>query len=126
MQGQTYSYLPSWTASTSFHPLTNYQAYSEYKHVLTNILRSLFVARTPTVEARITDCRSNVENAPVGGQSPAGRPRPLAVCGTRFWGAPRRLPAGRVADVGRRRAQTPPSRPFALCRHIGGWTQALN
>jgi len=23
-------------------------------------------------------------------------------------------------------AQTPPSRPFALCRHIAGWTQACN
>ena len=27
------------------------QAYSEYKHVLANILHSLFVARTPPVEA---------------------------------------------------------------------------
>jgi len=24
------------------------------------------------------------------------------------------------------RAQTPPSQPFALCRHIAGWTQACN
>ena len=40
------------------------QAQSEYKHVLANILCSLFVARTPPVEARIPDCRSNVENAP--------------------------------------------------------------
>jgi len=24
------------------------------------------------------------------------------------------------------RAQTPPSRPFALCRYIAGWTQACN
>jgi len=48
------------------------QAYSEYKHVLANILRSLFVARTPPVEARSPDCRSNVENAPRRGRSPAG------------------------------------------------------
>jgi len=27
---------------------------------------------------------------------------------------------------GQQRAQTPPSRPFALCRHIAGWTQACN
>jgi len=40
------------------------QASSEYKHVLANILHSLFVARTPPVEPRIPDCRSNVENAP--------------------------------------------------------------
>jgi len=33
-------------------------------HVLASILRSLFVARTPQVEARSPDCRSNVENAP--------------------------------------------------------------
>ena len=55
------------------------QAQSEYKHVLANILRSVFVARTPPVEARSPDCRSNVENAPVRGRSPAGgarRPRP--------------------------------------------------
>jgi len=38
----------------------NNQAYSEYKHALGNILRSLFVARTPAVEARSPDCRSNV------------------------------------------------------------------
>ena len=40
------------------------QAYSEYKHVLANILRSLFVARTPSEEARSPGRRSNVENAP--------------------------------------------------------------
>jgi len=40
-------------------------------HVLANILRSLFVARTPTVEAHSPDCRSNVENAPVDGRSAA-------------------------------------------------------
>jgi len=46
-----------------------------------NILRSLFVARTPPVEDRSADCRSNVENAPLGGQS-AGRARfPYAVRG---------------------------------------------
>ena len=27
---------------------------------------------------------------------------------------------------GQQLAQTPPSRPFALCRHIAGWTQACN
>ena len=31
---------------------------------------------------------------PVGGQSPAGRPRPLPVYGARFWGRPP-SPAGR-------------------------------
>ena len=48
-------------------------------------------------KARSPDYRSNVENA--------RRWRPVA---------------------GRRRAQTSPSRPFALCRHIAGWTQACN
>jgi len=28
--------------------------------------------------------------------------------------------------AGQQRAQTPPRRPFALCRHIAGWTQACN
>jgi len=45
-------------------PLFVNQAYSEYKHVLANILRSLFVARTPSEEARSPGRRSNVENAP--------------------------------------------------------------
>ena len=27
---------------------------------------------------------------------------------------------------GQQRAQTPPSQPFALCRHIVGWTQACH
>ena len=40
------------------------QAQSKYKHVLANILRSLFVARMAPVDARSPDCRSNVENAP--------------------------------------------------------------
>ena len=65
----------------------------EYKHVLANILRSLFVARTPPVEARSPDCRSNVENDPVGGgpAAPASRMRRAVL------GAPpvdRRSPAG--------------------------------
>ena len=55
------------------------QAYSEYKHVLANILRWLFVARTPSEEARSPCRRSSVENAPVTRQSAASsarRPRP--------------------------------------------------
>jgi len=91
-----YSRELSITSRTTLNAGMN-QAYSEYKHVLANILRSLFVARTLPLEARSPDCRSNVENAPVGGRSPAGRPRPLPVCGVRFWGRPpvaRRSPAG--------------------------------
>ena len=58
-------------------------------------------------KARIPDCRSNVENAPVGAQSPTGRPRPIAVCGARFWGRPpRRPPVAASLEVG-----------FALCCH---------
>ena len=87
-------------------------------------------------KARIPDCRSNFENAPVGGQSPAGRPRPLAVCGARFWGRPqvarrsladdeRRLPAMR-ADPAQPAVRTMSSYRgmdaslelgFALCCH---------
>jgi len=33
---------------------------------------------------------------------------------------------GTARQAHRRCAQTPPSRPFALCRHIAGWTQACN
>ena len=57
----------------------NNYAYSEYNHVLANILRSRYVARTPPVKARSPGRRNNVENAPVDGQSPAScarRPRP--------------------------------------------------
>ena len=38
-----------------------------------------------------------------------------------FENAPRHPPV-----TGQQHAQTPPSRPFALCRHIAGWTQACN
>jgi len=55
-----------------------------YKHVLANILRSLFVARTSSEEARIPGRRSNVENTPVDGQSPASQPRPLPIYGAQF------------------------------------------
>jgi len=76
------------------------------------------------VEARSPDCRSNVENAPVGGgpAAPASRMR-RAVLG-RY--AARGLGVAPPLPGGRQRAQTPPSRPFALCRHIAGWTQACN
>ena len=57
---------------------------SEYKHILANILRPLFVARTPSEEARSPCRRSNVENAPVDGQSPASQPRPLSIYGAQF------------------------------------------
>jgi len=64
---------------------------------------------------------SNVENAPVDGQSPASQPRPLPIYGTQFWERPHH-----PSVTGQQCAQTPPSRPFALCRHIAGWTQACN
>jgi len=61
------------------NPDFNY-AYSEYKHVLANILRSRYVARTPPVEARSPGRHSNVENAPrhppVTGQQRAARTHP--------------------------------------------------
>ena len=73
---------------------------------------------------------------PVGGQSLAGRPRPLDICGTRFWGRPsvarrsladdeRRLPATR-ADPAQPAVRTMSSYRgmdaslelgFALCCH---------
>jgi len=46
---------------------------------LANILRLLFVARTPPVEARSPDCCSNVENAPppsTASQQPAAHADP--------------------------------------------------
>ena len=51
------------TITAQCTPFIN-QAYSEYKHVLANILRSRYVARTPPLETRRPGCRSNVENAP--------------------------------------------------------------
>jgi len=55
-----------------------YKLGSEYKHVLANILRSHYVARTPPLEARSSGRRSNVENAPrhppVTGQQRAHTP----------------------------------------------------
>jgi len=85
---------------------------SEHRHVLANILRSRYVARTPPVEARSPGRSSNVENAPVDGQSPASQPR-------NFENAP--VIRQSAASSARR-----PRRAFALCRHIAGWTQACN
>ena len=51
------------TTSSSVQRLRNAtvnQAQSEYKHALANILRSLFVARTPSEEAHSPGRRSNV------------------------------------------------------------------
>ena len=55
---------------------------------------------------------------PVDGQSPASQPRPLPIYGAQFLEHPRHLPVS-----GQQCSQTLPSRPFALCRHIAGWTQ---
>ena len=66
----------------------NNQAYSEYKHVLANILRSRYVARTPPLEARSPGRRSNVENASVTRRS-----------------------------LNQQRAHTPRKLGFALCCH---------
>jgi len=57
------------------HNHNSNQAYSEYKHVLANILRLLFVARMPSEEACSPDCSSNVENAPITRQSAASSAR---------------------------------------------------
>ena len=70
---------------------------SEHRHVLANILRSRYVARTPPVEARSPGRSSNVENAPVDGQSPASQPR-------NFENAGHHPPVS-----SQQRAQTPPS-----------------
>ena len=53
-------------------------------HVLANILRSRYVARTPPLEARNPGGHSNVENAPVDGQLPARQTRPLPIYGVQF------------------------------------------
>jgi len=99
------------------------QAYSEYKHVLANILHSRYVARMTPVEARSPGHRSNVENAPrrrpVTGQpaTPTSHIRRTSL---------RTPPPCHPPVTGQPRVQTPPSQPFALCRHIAGWTQACN
>jgi len=91
------------------------QAQSEYKHVLTNILRSRDVARTPPLEARSPRRRSNVENAPIDGQLLASQPRTLPIYGAQFLERPspvtRQSPASSACT---------PRRAFALCRHITG------
>jgi len=73
--------------------------------------------RKPSVQATAVMLRT----PPVEGQSPASQPRPLSVYGAQFWERPRHPPVS-----SQQRAQTPPGRPFALCRHIAGWTQACN
>jgi len=73
------------------------------------------------LESRSLGRTSNVENAPVDGQLPASLPRPFPIYGAQFWERPHHPPVS-----GQQRAQTPPSRLFALCRHIAGWTQACN
>ena len=80
-------------ASTSMYSRTQnvseYMLVSEYKHVLANILRSRYVARTPPVEACSPGRRSNVENAP--------RRRPVtgqpATPTSHIWRALLRMPA---------------------------------
>jgi len=67
-----------WFSRSNFENKFN-QAYSEYKHVLANILRSRYVARTPPLEARGPGRRSNVENASVTRRSLISNARTLRV-----------------------------------------------
>jgi len=83
------------------------KAYVDHRKKLVNILRSVFLARTPQVEARSPDCRSNVENAPrrrpvAGGPAASASCMRRAVLGARpdahrspAGGARRPHPAGR-------------------------------
>jgi len=73
--------------------------------------------RKPAVQAAAVMLRT----PPINGQSPASQPCPLPIYGTQFWEPPRHSP---VSD--QKRTQTPPSRPFALCRHITGWMKVCN
>jgi len=77
-------------------------------------------------KARIRDCRSNVENAPRRRPVAGGPAAPACRMRRAVLGVPPRHPRPATSVAGRRRAQTPPSRRFALCRHIAGWTQAWN
>ena len=76
-------------------------------------------------KARIPDCRSNVENTPSRRPVAGGPAAPLAVCGARFWGRPRRPPATH-AEPAQPAVRTMPSYRwmdaslelrFALCCH---------
>jgi len=90
-------------------------------YILANILRSRYVARTPPLEARSPGRRSNAENAPsTASHRPASHAH-FPYMARNFENAPRQPPV-----TGQQRTQTPPSRPFAQCRHIAGWTQACN
>jgi len=62
-----------------------------------------------------------LKTPPVDSQSLASQPRPLPIYGTQFENAPCHPPV-----TGQQRTQTQPRRPFALRRHIAGWTQACN
>ena len=65
-------------------------------------MRLLYVARTRPVVARSPGRCSNVENAPVDGQSLASQPRPLPIYGAQFSERPRHPPV-----TGQQHAHTP-------------------
>jgi len=71
---------------------------------LTFCVRVMLPERHQCMEARGPGRRSNVENAPVDGQSPASQPRSLAINSAQFWERPRHPPV-----TGQQRAHTPPS-----------------
>jgi len=91
------------------------------KHVLADILRSRYVARTPSWKPAVKAAAVMLRTPPVDGQSPASQPCPFPIYGAQFENAPRHPPV-----TGQQRVQTPPSRLFTLRRHIAGWTQACN
>ena len=74
--------------------------------------------RKPAVQAAAVMLRTPPSTA---NHRRASHAHALPIYGAQFWECSHHPPVS-----GQQRAQTPPSRPFALCRHIAGWTQACN
>ena len=106
-------FLSTWLLFINLHTTKTRHRASTSTYLLTFCV--LVVARTPPVEARSPGRCSNVENDPRR-QPVAGQPAtPTSHI---------RCTILRTPPVSGQ--QCSPSRPFALCRHIAGWTQACN
>ena len=105
-----------WADLQSGHGL---RCYGNTRHRASTSMYSLIfcVRFLLSEEARSPGRRSNVENAPRRRPITGEPATPTSHTARNFENTP---------VTRQQRAQTPPSRPFALCRHIAGWTQACN
>ena len=95
----------------------NNYAQSDYKHVLANILRSRYFARTPPWNSTVQTAAVMLRTPPVDGQSPASQPRALPIYGAQILRTP---PVTRLSPASSARRRRPAGRSHYVVISLDG------